>query len=109
MKFDKTLVVNATTLDAWCDRHGIGTIDFIWMDVQGAEIDVFRGGTNSLPKPRFIYTEYNNKELYKGQFNLTQLMKYLKDFAVLVRYPGDVLLRNKKLTAAPNTAFQQTS
>jgi FkbM family methyltransferase len=107
--FDQKLVVTASTLDTWCDKHGIGSIDLIWMDVQGAEIDVFRGGMNALTRTRFVYTEYSNQELYKGQLNLKQLMKYLKDFSVIIRYPGDVFLRNKKLTAAANNTLQPTS
>jgi 2-O-methyltransferase len=76
------------------------------MDVQGAEIDVFRGGMNTLSKTRFIYTEYDNNELYKGQFNLRQLMKYLKDldFSFLIRYPGDVLFGNKQFAGSSKIA-----
>lgn len=79
------------------------------MDVQGAEIDVFRGGQNTLTKTRFIYTEYNDNELYKGQFNLRQLMKYLRvlDFDVLIRYPGDVLFRSKQFVGAPNETVEK--
>ena len=101
VKFDQKINVTSSTLDAWCHKHGLGDIDFIWMDVQGAEIDVFRGGINTLNKTRFIYTEYSNQELYKGQLNLRQLMKHLKQFSVVIRYPGDVLLRNKQMVAAP--------
>jgi len=103
VKFDRKITVPASTLDAWCGEHGIGAIDFIWMDVQGAEIDVFSGGINSLTKTRFIYTEYSNRELYKGQFHLRQLIKHLKIFDVVIRYPWDVLLRNKQLTGRPST------
>lgn len=105
--FDQKITVTASTLDTWCDKHGIEAIDFIWMDVQGAEIDVFKGGINTLTKTRFIYSEYSNQELYKGQFNLRQLMKYLKNFNVVIRYPGDVLLRNKQLVGSPNKALQR--
>jgi len=94
--FDQEITVATSTLDTWCDKHGILAIDFIWMDVQGAEIDVFRGGINALTKARFIYTEYSDNELYKGQFNLRQLMKYLKNFNVLIRCPRDVLFGNKQ-------------
>ena len=102
VKFDQKIIIPASTLDAWCDQHGLGAIDFIWMDVQGAEMDVFRGGKNTLRKTRFLYTEYSNEELYKGQLNLAQLVKYLKIFSVIVRYPGDALLRNRQLTKMPN-------
>ena len=100
--FDQSITVKTATLDNWCNEHEAGVIDFLWMDVQGAEMDVFKGATNTLTNTRFIYTEYSNKELYEGQYTLKQLLKHLKDFEVLVRYPGDVLLRNKKLVIAPN-------
>ncbi len=98
--FDKSLVVNTTTLDAWCAQQGIDHVDFIWMDVQGAEMDVFNGGTQTLQKTRFLYTEYNNQELYEGQANLKQLVDYLTQFKVLIRYSDDVLLKN--------TSFQKS-
>ena len=97
----------ASTLDTWCDKHDIREIDFIWMDVQGAEIDVFKGGVNTLSKTRFIYTEYSDRELYEGQWNLRKMMKLLKDFDIAIRYPGDVLLKNKKLVGKPNKALQR--
>jgi len=96
IKFENKIEVPAMTLDTWCNEQNIETIDFIWMDVQGAEIDVFRGGGNSLKKTRFIYTEYSNRELYEGQMNLQQLTEYLKDFTVIKRYPRDVLMKNLK-------------
>jgi hypothetical protein len=69
-------------------------IDFIWMDVQGAEIDVFRGAQEVLANARYLYTEYSNRELYAGQYNLRRLLWYLKGYRVVVRYRGDVLLEN---------------
>ncbi len=97
VKFDQNINVSTTTLDTWCKNNGVDHIDFIWMDVQGAEIDVFRGGVSTLSRVRYIYTEYSNEELYKGQYNLEQLVEYLKNFSIVIRYPGDVLFRNKKL------------
>jgi FkbM family methyltransferase len=94
--FDQKITVTTSTLDTVCEQHGIGSIDFIWMDVQGAAIDVFRGVANALRSTRFIYTEYSNKELYRDQFNLQKLVKHLKDLTIVVRYPGDVLLRDRQ-------------
>jgi len=95
LTFEKNITVQTKTLDTWCAEQGIDRIDFIWMDVQGAEIDVIRGGENALRKTRFLYTEYNDKELYEGQLSLKQLLKTLPAFEVIVRYPDDILLRNK--------------
>jgi len=96
-KFEKNIIIPTKTLDTWCAEQGIDQIDFIWMDVQGAEIDVIRGGRNALRKTRFLYTEYNNKELYEGQLSLKQLLKELPWFDVVVRYEDDILLKNKTL------------
>jgi 2-O-methyltransferase len=103
--FDNCITVKTATLDTWCNGQGIEVIDLIWMDVQGAEIDVFRGGMNTLTKARFIYTECSNVELYKGQYTLKQLLRYLDNFEVVIRYPKDVLLRNKQFVFAPNNAL----
>ena len=100
INFDKNITVKTKTLDTWCNEHGIDIIDFIWMDVQGAEIDVFKGGMKALAKTRFLYTEYNNIELYHGQRTLKQLLDYLKNFKILIKYPGDVLLKNKQSSEA---------
>ena len=52
--FDKKISVPTTTLDAVCETHDIGPIDFIWMDVQGAEMEVLRGAVQTLTKTRFL-------------------------------------------------------
>ncbi len=94
--FDRRIEVPTSTLDAVCDAHGIGPVDFIWIDVQGAELEVFRGGSRTLANTRFIYSEYSNRELYRGQPRLRHLVRYLSDFDLIVRYPGDALFRNRR-------------
>ncbi len=94
--FDKTIKVKTVTLDSWCEEHRVEAIDFIWMDVQGAEIDVISGAAKALRRTRYLYTEYDNRELYKGQAGLRKILRQLTDFKVLIRYPGDVLLRNER-------------
>ncbi len=93
--FEKTITVETKRLDTWCQENATDRIDFMWMDVQGAEIDVIRGGRNALRNTLFLYTEYSNKELYEGQLTLKQLLKELPDFEVVVKYSDDILLRNK--------------
>ncbi|MDO9530342.1 MAG: FkbM family methyltransferase [Syntrophales bacterium] len=94
-KFEKEIIVKTKRLDTWCKEQEIDRIDFIWLDVQGAEIDVIRGGRSSLKNTRYLYTEYSNKELYEGQLSLKQLLKELSEFEVVIRYSDDILLRNK--------------
>lgn len=96
-RFDQVITVEITTLDHWCIEQGIQQIDFIWMDVQGAEIDVIRGGSAALSKTRFLYTEYSDLELYAGQASLIELVRALEGFKIMTRYPHDILLKNKSL------------
>lgn len=97
VSFEKTLTVNTVTLDIWMQSTELQLIDFIWMDVQGAERNVIRGGKECLSRTRFLYTEYNNNEMYEGQWQLQQIMENLPDFEVLTVYKNDVLLRNRSL------------
>jgi 2-O-methyltransferase len=95
-RFDQRIRVTTLTLDTWCKNEGVEAIDFIWADVQGAEGDLIRGGTNALANTRFLYTEYSDRELYEGQLSLRALLSLLPDFKVLHRFSGDVLLENSK-------------
>lgn len=94
--FDRSINVRTTSLDHWADQHSIGEVDFIWMDVQGAERDVVGGGRRTLARTRFLYTEYAERELYEGQYTFRQLVGALPGFEVVTRYPADVLLRNAR-------------
>lgn len=97
IKFANQMTVKTLTLDTWCKENAVEQIDFIWMDVQGAEIDVINGGREALTKTRYLYTEYANSELYEGQYTLKQLLACLDNFEVVQRFPCDVLLKNKKM------------
>ena len=96
-QFDNQITVDCTTLDTWAEVHGIGHVDFIWADVQGAERDLVEGGRQLLARTRFLYTEYSNKELYEGQVTLRQLRSMLPGWKVVRRFREDVLLENLTL------------
>ena len=96
VKFEKEITVPVMTLDAWSELHHVEKADFIWADVQGAESDLVEGAARFLRASRFLYTEYSNKELYKGQITLAELREKLPDFDLIVRYRSDALFRNKR-------------
>jgi hypothetical protein len=83
-------------LDTWWQKAGVGPIDFIWADVQGAEIDLIQGGQQALAQTRYFYTEYSNAELYEGQIPLRDILKLLPNFQLVYRFSHDVLLKNKR-------------
>jgi FkbM family methyltransferase len=97
VRFNNTAAVEVRTLDDWAKEQGVETIDFIWADVQGAEMDLIQGARKTLGLTRFLYTEYNDHELYEGQPSLRQISASLPDFRIRIRYPDDVLFENLKL------------
>ena len=101
IRFERSISVPIRRLDGWCEEMGVPRIDFIWMDVQGAELDVIAGGVTALRNTRYLYTECNERELYEGQVGLRGLSRALPDFRVLRRYPDDVLFANGKAPGDP--------
>ena len=95
VSFDRTLEVTVQTLDSWTASQNMDRIDFIWADIQGAEVDLIKGATESLKRTRYLYTEYNDQELYEGQVGLDEIGRMLPDFRLRKRYSEDVLLENK--------------
>lgn len=65
-RFADPIEVPSTRIDTYCKQNSIGTIDFVWMDVQGAELEVLGGFGDFKEKTRFIYTEYSDIELYEN-------------------------------------------
>ncbi|MCC5601515.1 FkbM family methyltransferase [Nostoc favosum] len=59
-----TEIVETITLDSFCKNNGIKKIDYLKIDVEGAEIDVLQGATELLIK----------KDIYFIQFEISQKM-----------------------------------
>jgi len=93
VKFEKKIDVTCMTLDSFLESHDLDMPDFIWMDVQGAEFNVFKGGTKTLKNVKAIYTEYGLVEYYEGQKNLWFIADFLKQFGfrLKTRFPCDAL------------------
>lgn len=87
-------------LDTFCEQVGISKIDFIWADIQGAEVDLIEGGREALARTRYLYTEYCNGEMYAGEIGLDEIRRRLPDFDLIEDYGGDVLLENREFARA---------
>lgn len=95
VEFPKKMMVKTISLDDVCQQQDIHHIDFIWADIQGAEIDMIKGGQRTLSTTRFLLTEYSNNELYEGQVGLAGLMRALPGKWKIVKdFMSDVLLEN---------------
>lgn len=67
IEFKEAITVPTRTLAAFCRERAIPRIDFIHMDVQGAEHLVLQGAGPMLAKVTAIWLEVSDQELYAGQ------------------------------------------
>ena len=77
IEFKETITVPTATLDRFCAEREIDRIDFIQMDVQGAEHLVLAGAARMLARTTAVWLEVSSRELYRGQAlgnELTRLM-----------------------------------
>jgi 2-O-methyltransferase len=59
------------------DDMGLAKVDWIWCDVQGAEDLVLAGGQETFRRTRFFYTEYVEREAYRGQIGRDEIHRRL--------------------------------
>jgi FkbM family methyltransferase len=67
VRFDDQIVVATTTLERVCRDEGISVIDFVHLDVQGAELEVLRGAGPYLEQIGAIWMEVEAIPLYQAQ------------------------------------------
>jgi len=91
--FPNKVKVNCTKLDDFVPLKNT-KIDFMWVDVQGAEDLVFSCAQETLKNTHYVYTEYSNQELYEKQLNLRGVLNLFPGFKVVHDFGSDVLLEN---------------
>lgn len=94
LKLQATIEVQSWRLDDFCACFNLPHIDFLWMDVQGAERLVFDGAPNMLSKIGMIWTEYDGGTLYKDSSTIDDILNRFPGWTVLADCGGDVLLKN---------------
>jgi hypothetical protein len=97
--FERTCQVETTRLDDWAMRViPDAVVDFVWMDVQGAEHLVISGGTSTFARTRFCYFEYSDTELYRGEQDLPALLRAFGTYRLLAAYDNNALAVNTALS-----------
>jgi FkbM family methyltransferase len=101
LKFHEKIEVKTNTLASFCKLNFIESIDFIHMDVQGAELMVLQGATEYLKKVKSIWLEVEKISLYKDQplkKDIELFMKvnnFVKIMDTVDRVAGDQFYVNK--------------
>jgi FkbM family methyltransferase len=75
------IVLKAQTLQNFVSSNVLpdGCLDFLVMDIQGAELRVLRGSPSVLQNVKMICTEVNAEEVYKGAGLFTDLTAFLEE------------------------------
>jgi FkbM family methyltransferase len=71
--------VPITTIDNFCQEHGINHVDILKSDTQGYELEVFKGAQQMFSKSavRLVYCELIFSDLYKNMPSFGQVYDYL--------------------------------
>jgi len=79
IEFKQKITVPTETLDNFCRARGLDRIDFIHMDVQGAEYLVLTGAGFILPRTMALWLEVSDQQLYQGQKLRTDIEQFMND------------------------------
>jgi FkbM family methyltransferase len=66
VNFEIKEAVIISTLDSWCDDHGIHKVDLLWLDLQGMELSVLKSSPKILKTVKALFTEVNIVPLYEN-------------------------------------------
>jgi FkbM family methyltransferase len=100
----KKITVTSTRLSTFMTARGLDHIDLIWMDVQGAELQVLKSAGERLRDVGIIHVEVEFFPIYKNQPLFRDVNRYMdaKGFRLLTftrmdRYAGDAVFVNTAL------------
>lgn len=79
VKFEKRIVVPTVTLELWAQQYGIQRVDFLWLDMQGAELGALKGMGRLIDTARALHVEVSTKESYAGAPLYPELAVWMKE------------------------------
>jgi len=66
VNFLQQLIVPTITLDEWARQNNVDQVDFLWLDMQGAEYCTLSAAPKILASVKVIFTEVSMAEMYEG-------------------------------------------
>jgi FkbM family methyltransferase len=79
--FTSTEIIKITTLDKFIEKYPFTSAhNFLYMDVQGFELEILKGASNTLPTIDYVFTEVNRESLYKGCAKIDEMDSYLATY-----------------------------
>lgn len=109
-KLDSVSSIETVSLDYFANANHIESADFIKIDIQGAELDVFQGGTNTLSEVVFIVSEVEFIPLYIDQPLFGDVSSFLAENGFMFHKflgTGGRMLKPVTVPQNPNFSTQQ--
>lgn len=78
VSFAPPVTTQVVNLDDFIRSHPTGPSIFLWLDLQGLELDVVRSSPKTLARTRMIYTEVSVHPLFHGAASWTELDSFLR-------------------------------
>ena len=72
-QYNKKIKVDITTIEKYCKKNKIESIDFLKLDTQTHERECLLGAKSLLDKIKVIYTEINFFDMYEMNYNFFDL------------------------------------
>ena len=78
VKFNSKVNVPVVTIDEFARNNNLSKIDFMWLDIQGYELNVLKASPNILKTVKAIITEVEFVEAYQGQYLYKDVKEWLE-------------------------------
>jgi FkbM family methyltransferase len=79
LRIEKEIELETTTLDLWQQKEVIPRVDYIKIDVQGAELEILNAGKGLLANCLAVYTEVEFVEVYSDQSLFNDLDRFMTE------------------------------
>lgn len=77
--FKQTISVRTMTLDSWAQQYQVSYVDFLWLDMQGAELAVLKAAPEVLKNVKAVLTEVEFVEAYDKQPLFFEIKKFMEE------------------------------
>ncbi len=76
--FKRRIEVDVVRLDDWAEREDVEKLDFLWLDLQGYELEALKGAEKLLSKVSAIHIEVSHSQLYENGVLYPELKHWLQ-------------------------------
>ena len=71
--------VNCVVFDDWCKENQVASLDFMWLDLEGMELQILRSSPEILKTVKVVFTETNFREFRLGMTQYGPLRRFLEE------------------------------